>query len=374
MAIRQMWSFDYLPAGLDLSLANAIPFYTNIDPATALQFPGASSAANLGANITTDGWLSLTNYKLGTTTYSNLSPALTATKANLLPAATGNAYVGFRTRIPTGNAQPGAPGPVMFMSVGANGATTLIPITETNMTAWGANVVGKEYYVEILFLRSGTVASQSYTVWIDGVLKATVPGGFPVAWSGFVFLWFGRYNLGSDNGAAPNARDYRDIYFVEDTGDSLPTSTRLGPMRSSFSPIASVTAPNYTLAAGSTGVVTPIASLNFPLQNPPAATPLLTNAASLDPMTMTPGAAIPTGANILAVQPVAGIGSPGSGVGKLLASLNQTGGNQALATSTFTDANMRYAQSLGILPLDASGAVWTQAKINAASLVLTPST
>lgn len=113
--------------------------------------------------------------------------------------------------------------------------------------------------------------------------------------------------------------------------------------------------------------------LNSAYQNPPLASPALTNAPSKDPLTIALSTSYTSGKTILAVD-FRVAAQPNNSPASLATALQLGGNNVLLGTGTysFQDSAMNYGRRLGLAKNAPDGGAWTTAKISATSLILTP--
>jgi len=234
MTIRDMWTYDHAPQGsADLSAGTSLSAYSensNYNLYTGLPGMLYKNTSGTGA-VTTDGFLTLT-------TASGLNPALFVRANEVQNWGTPTKYwIGFRTKT---TSQNGAACNIFALTSDVTSmANYAALLQETDMTAAGAATLNTEYYVEIFIDRANLV----YQVWVNGVqVKNGTLSAASLPANGVGYYQWGAYNslCGVTNGAT---RCFRDFYFLDvdatDTG-------RLGSIRSSLQPLATISAPNYS--------------------------------------------------------------------------------------------------------------------------------
>jgi hypothetical protein len=231
MAIHDLWSYDHAPQGTtDVSGGTTLTAYVetnNYNLYTGLPGMVYKNTSGVG-QLTTDGFLTLT-------TGSGANPVLLVQAQEVQNWGTPTQYwIGFRTKIP--GTQNAATCRIFTISDSLAQTNNVVLLSESDMTAAGANTSALEYYVEIFIDRTNLV----YQVWVNGtqIKNGTLPTAAMVA-NGLSYYWWGAYGSASaTNGAA---RAFRDYYFLDiDTTDT----GRLGAIRSSLQNTATIAAPN----------------------------------------------------------------------------------------------------------------------------------
>lgn len=238
MAFRDFWSYDHAAQGTaDLSSGTTVASYVengSYNLYTGLPGMLYKNTNGTGA-VTTDGFLTLT-------TAGGSNPALFLQAKEVQDWSTVTQYwIGFRTKT---TAQNGAACNIFALCDTLAQANFAALLQETDMTAAGAAALNTEYYVEVFIDRVNLV----YQVWINGVkVKNGVLPAAVLPANGVGFYQWGAYNSqsGVTNGST---RCFRDFYFLDvDATDK----GRLGSIRSTLQPLASVSAPNYSAVAAS---------------------------------------------------------------------------------------------------------------------------
>lgn len=317
--------------------------------------------ATQSLRITAGGWLTLAANGVASL------PALQIPFGMFLSKPTaGVTVVGFRfkwagTGLGTANN--------LFWVAQNNGASNAALLTFAQAASY-MPLANQEYFVEFRFIATSATAG-SVEVYVDGVLKNTIASNFSYIYSGW--FMFGPQNSVTNSDLSLS---FRDIYFVD--ADSLGNwdSDRVGPIRTKGCPVATVSAPNYTVSdPGATGLTDPKAILNNAQAAALSPTPSITNAQTLDPLVATfDTSGIGAGAPLKAVQFQGSFLNQQSGNGVLKPSLSDGTNTQALTQLSFADANMRYSQRLGTIQKALDGSALTPAKLAALQLSLTPTT
>lgn len=353
MTIRDMWAFDNGPVGVDVS--GGITYTTGSGSAVGntLGTPGCVYRTGNGTgsttSVTSDGFLTQNQ---GTSANGFVNP-ITVMMSEVQNWSTATQFwLGFRTK--TSKAFSGS-SPVVWTASAINQAGAIFLLNETQL----AGVVNVEQYVEVFI----DAVAQTYQVYVDGVLKNS--GAFSGAnvITSSSLLWWGGTSVGTANSGLN--RGFRDFYFLDVSADGIDAG-RLGALRSSLAPIASVSGSEYTLNSAATlqaGVTTA-------LQNPPTATPSVTSPADKQALAVQLGTV--SGTKVFAVQGQASLGL-GSANTTVAASLVQTGQTPAaLGTFPALAASMQYNRRFGIARQAPDGGAWTAAKLAATQYLLTP--
>jgi hypothetical protein len=357
MSIHDLWTYDHAPQGTtDLSTGSGSPVYSE----TGLynQYTGNPGYAyNNGITnaiqATTDGYLTINSNST-----SNPGLAVQAKEVQDWSVAT-QYWVGFRTKTSKQNASNAN---VFTMSDTIGQANPSILVLESDMTAAGANVLNQDYYVEVFIDRTNRV----YQVWINGVqVKSGTIAAASVVSGGNGFYWFGPWNSGL---IASASRAFRDFYFLDVDATTL---GRLGSIRSNLAALSAVSAPNYTLNAGSSGASDALSAFNYAYPTPPVATPNETNAVTDDVLTSTFNTSVPSTTSIVAVE--YRHASQSTSAANLGVALTSGGTTQNKPAYAFADTNtMKYGRRAVLATTAVDGSAWTPAKVNATQLLLTP--
>ena len=354
MAIQDLWAFDHAPQGAtDVSTGSGGPVYSE----TSLynQYSGNPGYAyNNGITnaiqITTDGYLTMNS-----SSTSNPGLAVRANEVQDWSVAT-QYWIGFRTKTSKQNASS-----ANIFAMASTVAQTAVSVFMTEADLPSA-VLNQDYYVEIFIDRVNLI----YQLWINGTFIRQGAIASSVAVSGGAgFYWFGPWNSGLTANAS---RAFRDFYFLN--VDST-TPTRLGSVRSSLGPLTAVSAPNYTLNAGSTGATDALSAFNSAYPTPPVATPNVTSAPSDDALTSTYTTNLSSSTRIVAVDHrFAAQSTSAANLGVKLSNGTTTQTKPAYA---FADTNtMKYGRRAVLATAAVDGSAWTPAKVNATQLILTP--
>lgn len=354
MAIHDLWSFDNAPqSSTDISQGTSL---TYPNPGTYYQYtnlPGVLYKNTGGTGtITADGFLNLISS-------ASWNPALVVKAADVQDWSVATQYwIGFRTK--TSQQSPSTTAVFRVANTLAQGSYNTI-LAESDLTAAAAATLNTEYYVEIFIDRVNLI----YQVYINGkfyIQAALAAVSLPAAGAGFYF-WGG---LNSASAVANANRSFRDFYFLD--VDSV-DKTRLGPLRSSPAVLSNIAGAGWTLNSAAD---LPTA-LTTVLQNPPITTPSASAPANNQPVTANLSTSVSANAPIIAVQPQLTL------IGDAAANLIDVSFSQASNTldagKIIVSPNTNlFNQKWGAQRKAPDGGLWTPAKINATSAILTPKT
>lgn len=354
MAIQDMWSFDHAPQGTtDVSTGSGGPAYSE----TSLynQYSGNPGYAyNNGITnaiqITTDGYLTMNSS-------STSNPGLAVKASEVQDWTNASQYwIGFRTKTSKQNA---ASANIFAMANTVTQSSVSVLMTEADLPN---AVLNQDYYVEIFIDRVNLI----YQLWVNGgfVRQGALASAVVVAGGGS-FYWFGPWNSGL---TANTSRAFRDFYFLN---VDATTPGRLGSVRSNLAALTAVSAPNYTLSAGSSNATDALSAFNYPYPTPPVATPNETSAVTDDPLTSTFTSSLASTAKILAVG--YRFAAQSTTAANLGVALSSGGTTQNQSPYAFADTNtMKYGRRAVLATKAVDGGAWTPAKVNATQLILTP--
>jgi len=354
MAIQDMWTFDHAPQGTtDVSTGSGGPAYSE----TSLynQYTGNPGYAyNNGITnaiqVTTDGYMTMNSS-------STSNPGLVVKASEVQDWTTATQYwIGFRTKTSKQNASTAN---IFVMANTVTQSSYAVLMTEADLPSATLNL---DYYVEIFIDRVNLI----YQLWINSafIRQGTLASVVVVAGGGS-FYWFGPWNSGL---IANASRAFRDFYFLN---VDATTPGRLGSIRSNLTTLTAVSAPNYTLNAGSSGVVDALSAFNYAYPTPPAATPNETSAVSDDALISTFSTTLASNAKIIAVG--YRFAAQSTTTANLGVGLLNGGTTQNQTPYAFPDTNsMQYGRRAVLATKATDGSNWTPTKVNATQLVLTP--
>lgn len=278
MAIKTMWAFDHLPISITSPTATDVFPYVGIDMALnvgiGLVTGNLAGGALIGTVQDADGvWFTARSTTAAAFNFNGF-----AFQSARQFDQTKNNYFGFRvkfTQVPSPSLG------LLYIANGLNNTAVVSPFVSSGDIP--ALAINKSYYIEVFFNRTGN----SFSVRIDGVAIKTI------AWTVATFNWI-VFTNNQNNGSSviPAAGDIRvkDVYFVDDSGDGLPTSTWLGPINAKPITDATGVGTGWTPSSGTIPSVlnTPIsgsASLSAPIvTSPQTGVPIaLTLATAADP-------------------------------------------------------------------------------------------
>jgi hypothetical protein len=352
MAIHDLWSFDNAPVGTSLLTgttdltsttgpSNVYNYYTG-NPGCTYTYSGSTLA------VDANGFATSTNNSSGNGSmiWFKLAQALNMSGATKWG-------IGFRTK--SSQAVTGStPGRVFITTAGFATATLLIWISEADLVA-PANT---ELYVELI------VDSVALTYWL--YVNGNLVRSTTFSASAFPATGYGVFGTGSTVGTANAARGYRDFYFLDfDSTDTV----RLGPIRSSHAGLSNIAGTDWTLNSAAD---LPTA-LTTALQNPPVTAPSASAPANNQPVTANLSTSVAANVPIIAVQPqLTLIGDSASN--SIDVSFSQASNTLAAGKIVVPPNTNLFNQKWGVQRKAPDGGLWTPAKINASSAILTPKT
>jgi hypothetical protein len=352
MAIHDLWSFDNAPVGTSL-LTGTTDLTSTTGPSNVYNYytgnPGCTyTYASSPLAVDANGFATSTNNSSGNGSmiWFKLAQALNMSGATKWG-------IGFRTKS-TQAVTGSTPGRVFITTAGWATATLLIWINEADLVA-PANT---ELYVELI------VDSATFTYWlyVNGNLVRSAAYGA----SAFPATGYGVFGTGGTAGTANAARGYRDFYFLDfDSTDTV----RLGPIRSSPAALSNIAGAGWTLNSAA-DLPTAITTA---LQNPPVTTPSASAPANNQPVTANMSTGVSANTPIIAVQPqLTLIGDSASN--SIDVSFSQASNTLDAGKIVVSPNTNLYNQKWGVQRKAPDGGLWTPAKINAASAILTPKT
>lgn len=355
MAISTLWSFDHAPQGTtDVSTGSGSPSYST-NTGTYFQYSGNPGYAyNNGITnaiqLTTDGYMTLNSN-------STSNPGFVIQAKEVQDWTTATQYwLGFRTKTSKQNAS----GANIF-AIGSTITQTAVAVLMTEADLPNA-ILNQDYYVEIFLDRTNLI----YQLWINGgfIRQGTLASSVMPA-GGNGFYWYGPWNSSLTSGAS---RAFRDFYFLN---VDATTPGRLGSIRSNLAALTAVSAPNYTLNAGSTSATDALSAFNSAYPTPPVATPNETSAVTDDALTSTFSTAVASNAKIIAAE--YRFAAQSTSAANLGVALTSGGTTQNQSAYAFSDTNaMKYGRRAVLATQAVDGGAWTPTKFNATQLVLTP--
>lgn len=350
--LRKIFAFDHCQKvdAMQVAAIAAYDWYTNSGYSISVPAP-YSVPPIMNAVISLDGWLAFQPY-LG---YGGASPI---TILNVQAGASAAKKVIFGTRIRTWSVYANATYGIMSL-YSSNGNEQILFGMDELVTVRAANPSPFEMYVEVIV----DTDLNTREVWINGTLWKTA--ALTLSATNKTALANGTYQLMLRQGLWTGVISYswfRDIYVLDDVpGDGY--VARLGPQK---------LIPLYLDQSSGPWVSDDgLTDLKATLNAPYPATAVLVSPGTKEPLTLSLNAAIPDGYKVNGVQLMVGAKSLGDVPSNTKFEIKQ-GGQTVTPPLLAIPRTMTYGQQVAQLPQAPDGGVWTAAKLDQTTIVITP--